>query len=146
MQHGLANDDTSPPRPPPPGLDDATVDRCRPQRRGADAHPAVRARDVPGPERDGDNGAAVAAGRGHLDGREHGRGGRRDLLRPRPVVVGTSLEQGKGFLSAVSLLFTAGEYASSTLSVEGPILGFTGTIERAVVVGTGSRRGTCCGR
>ncbi|WVZ49661.1 hypothetical protein U9M48_000998 [Paspalum notatum var. saurae] len=62
------------------------------------------------------------------------------LGRYQAVFFGMSLEQGKGFLSAVSLVFTAGEYAGSTLSVEGPILGFTGTIERAVVGGTGRFR------
>ncbi|WVZ49525.1 hypothetical protein U9M48_000873 [Paspalum notatum var. saurae] len=62
------------------------------------------------------------------------------LGRYQGVFFGTSLELGKGFFSAVTLVFTAGEYAGSTVSVEGPILGFTGTIERAVVGGTGRFR------
>ncbi|WVZ49527.1 hypothetical protein U9M48_000875 [Paspalum notatum var. saurae] len=62
------------------------------------------------------------------------------LGRYQGVFFGTSLELGKGYLSSISLVFTAGEYAGSTLSVEGPILGFTGTIERAVIGGTGKFR------
>jgi hypothetical protein len=37
-------------------------------------------------------------------------------------------------------VFTAGEYSGSTLSVHGPVLGFSGTMERAVVGGTGKFR------
>ncbi|WVZ49663.1 hypothetical protein U9M48_001000 [Paspalum notatum var. saurae] len=62
------------------------------------------------------------------------------LGRYQDVFFGTSLELGKGYLSSISLVFTAGEYAGSTLSVEGPVLGLTGTIERAVVGGTGKFR------
>ena len=50
------------------------------------------------------------------------------------------MQAGAGYLSSVTLVFTAGEYAGSTLSVQGPVLGFAGTIERAVVGGTGRFR------
>lgn len=60
--------------------------------------------------------------------------------RYQGVILGTSLELGAGYLTAVTLVFTAGEHAGSTLSVQGPVLGFTGTIERAVVGGTGKFR------
>nr|CAB3489348.1 unnamed protein product [Digitaria exilis] len=60
--------------------------------------------------------------------------------RYQGVVIGTSLEVGTGYLTCITLVFTAGEYAGSTLSVQGPVLGFTGTIERAVVGGTGKFR------
>ncbi|KAJ1276854.1 hypothetical protein BS78_05G248100 [Paspalum vaginatum] len=62
------------------------------------------------------------------------------LGRYQGVFFGTSVELGKGYLSSITLLFTAGEYAGSSLAVQGPILGFTGTIERAVVGGTGRFR------
>ncbi|CAD6239817.1 unnamed protein product [Miscanthus lutarioriparius] len=60
--------------------------------------------------------------------------------RYQGVFFGTSLELGKGYLTSITLVFTAGEYGGSTLSVQGPLLGFTGTIERAVVGGTGKFR------
>ncbi|CAN6374439.1 unnamed protein product [Urochloa humidicola] len=60
--------------------------------------------------------------------------------RYQGVFFGTSVELGAGYLSTITLVFTAGEHAGSTLSVQGPILGFTGTIERAVVGGTGKFR------
>lgn len=60
--------------------------------------------------------------------------------RYQGVVFGTSVQLGAGYLSSVTLVFTAGEYGGSTLSVQGPILGFTGTIERAVIGGTGKFR------
>ncbi|CAL4985536.1 unnamed protein product [Urochloa decumbens] len=60
--------------------------------------------------------------------------------RYQGVFFGTSVELGAGYLSSITLVFTAGEHAGSTLSVQGPILGFTGTIERAVVGGTGKFR------
>ncbi|TKV99655.1 hypothetical protein SEVIR_8G057600v4 [Setaria viridis] len=60
--------------------------------------------------------------------------------RYQAVFFGTSLQLGAGYLSSVTLVFTAGEHAGSTLSVQGPVLGFTGTIERAVVGGTGKFR------
>ena len=62
------------------------------------------------------------------------------LGRYQAVFFGTSLQAGAGYLSSVTLVFTAGEYAGSTLSVQGPVLGFAGTIERAVVGGTGRFR------
>ncbi|CAL5016322.1 unnamed protein product [Urochloa decumbens] len=40
------------------------------------------------------------------------------------------------------VVFTAGEYQGSTLSVEGPVLGFKDAIERPVVGGTGKFRMT----
>nr|CAB3491093.1 unnamed protein product [Digitaria exilis] len=60
--------------------------------------------------------------------------------RYQGVFFGTSLEVGAGYVTAITLVFTAGEHAGSTLSVQGPVLGFTGTIERAVVGGTGKFR------
>ncbi|KAJ1255853.1 hypothetical protein BS78_K148000, partial [Paspalum vaginatum] len=59
------------------------------------------------------------------------------LGRYQGVFFGTSVELGKGYLSSITLLFTD---AGSSLSVQGPILGFTGTIDRAVVGGTGRFR------
>jgi hypothetical protein len=60
--------------------------------------------------------------------------------RYQAVFFGTSLQLGAGYLSSITLVFTAGEHAGSTLSVQGPVLGFTGTIERAVIGGTGKFR------
>lgn len=60
--------------------------------------------------------------------------------RYQGVFFGTSVQLGAGYLSSITLVFTAGEYNGSTLSVQGPLLGFTGTIERAVVGGTGKFR------
>ncbi|CAL5031415.1 unnamed protein product [Urochloa decumbens] len=58
------------------------------------------------------------------------------------LVVGTGLDSGANFLSSVTCVFTAGEYQGSTLSVEGPVLGFKDAIERPVVGGTGKFRMT----
>ncbi|TVU37900.1 hypothetical protein EJB05_11243, partial [Eragrostis curvula] len=62
------------------------------------------------------------------------------LGRYQAIIVGTSLEVGAGYLTSITLVFTAGEHAGSTLSVQGPVLGFKGVIERAVVGGTGKFR------
>ncbi|KAL6856262.1 hypothetical protein ACP4OV_019064 [Aristida adscensionis] len=62
------------------------------------------------------------------------------LGRYQAVIVGTSRRAGAGYLTSITLVFTAGEYGGSTLSVEGPVLDFAGTIERAVVGGTGRFR------
>ncbi|PUZ43936.1 hypothetical protein GQ55_8G047000 [Panicum hallii var. hallii] len=62
------------------------------------------------------------------------------LGRYQAVFFGTSLQVGAGYLSSVTLVFTAGDYAGSTLSLQGPVLGFAGTIERAIVGGTGRFR------
>ncbi|EAZ40668.1 hypothetical protein OsJ_25137 [Oryza sativa Japonica Group] len=59
------------------------------------------------------------------------------------VVAGTSLPgtaPPASFQSAISLVFTAGEHAGSTLSMVGPVLGFAGAIERPLVGGTGAFR------
>ncbi|CAN6235389.1 unnamed protein product [Urochloa humidicola] len=56
------------------------------------------------------------------------------------VVVGTNFEGGANYLSSVTCVFTAGEYRGSTLSVEGPVLGFKDAVERPVVGGTGKFR------
>ncbi|CAN6228571.1 unnamed protein product [Urochloa humidicola] len=58
------------------------------------------------------------------------------------IVIGTGLDGGASFLSSVTCVFTAGEYQGSTLSVEGPVLGFKDPIERPVVGGTGKFRMT----
>jgi hypothetical protein len=62
-------------------------------------------------------------------------------------MVGTSLGTttggaAAGYLTSISLVFTAGEHAGSSLSVEGPLVGFKGgaAVERAVVGGTGRFR------
>ncbi|WVZ49640.1 hypothetical protein U9M48_000980 [Paspalum notatum var. saurae] len=71
------------------------------------------------------------------------------LGRYQGVFFGTSLELGKGYLSAITLLFTAGEYAGSSLAVQGPILGFTAPSSAPSSGGpgnSGSPRGTCCSR
>ncbi|RLM58906.1 dirigent protein 21-like [Panicum miliaceum] len=65
-----------------------------------------------------------------------------DELRAGPDRASPLLDRpvGAGYLSSVTLVFTAGDYAGSMLSVQGPVLGFAGTIERAVVGGTGRFR------
>ncbi|CAD6232740.1 unnamed protein product [Miscanthus lutarioriparius] len=40
--------------------------------------------------------------------------------RYQGVFFGTSVELGKGYLTSITLVFTAGEYGGSTLSVQGP--------------------------
>ncbi|KAL6657594.1 hypothetical protein ACP70R_005374 [Stipagrostis hirtigluma subsp. patula] len=62
------------------------------------------------------------------------------LGRFQGLIVGTGLQPGSGYLTSLTFVFTAGEYSGSTLSVHGPLLDFTGTIERAVVGGTGRFR------
>jgi hypothetical protein len=62
------------------------------------------------------------------------------LGRFQAIIVGTSREVGAAYLTSITFVFTAGEYGGSTLSVEGAVLGFKGTIERAVVGGTGKFR------
>uniref|UniRef100_A0A0E0EED6 Dirigent protein n=1 Tax=Oryza meridionalis TaxID=40149 RepID=A0A0E0EED6_9ORYZ len=61
------------------------------------------------------------------------------------VIAGTSLPgtaapPAASFHSAISLVFTAGEHAGSTLAMVGPVLGFAGAIERPLVGGTGAFR------
>ncbi|CAN6374438.1 unnamed protein product [Urochloa humidicola] len=62
------------------------------------------------------------------------------VSRYQGMSFGTSVQVRVGYLSSLTLVFTAGEHAGSTLSVQGPILGFKGTIERAIVGGTGKFR------
>ncbi|GJN33075.1 hypothetical protein PR202_gb21637 [Eleusine coracana subsp. coracana] len=62
------------------------------------------------------------------------------LGRYQAIIVGTSLDVAAGYLTSITLVFTAGEHAGSTLSIQGPVLGFKGVIERAVVGGTGKFR------
>ncbi|CAD6260500.1 unnamed protein product [Miscanthus lutarioriparius] len=56
------------------------------------------------------------------------------------IVVGTDVDGGAEFLTSFTCVFTAGEYKGSTLSMQGPVLGFNGTIERPLVGGTGKFR------
>ncbi|KAK3160657.1 hypothetical protein QOZ80_1BG0062600 [Eleusine coracana subsp. coracana] len=52
-------------------------------------------------------------------------------------ILGTGLQQpGSSYITSVTLVFAAGEYAGSTLSVQGPLLSFTAPIERGVVGGS----------
>ncbi|GJN33073.1 hypothetical protein PR202_gb21635 [Eleusine coracana subsp. coracana] len=55
-------------------------------------------------------------------------------------IVGVDLHPGSGYITSVTLVFAAGEYAGSTVSIQGPLLSFTAPIERAVVGGTGKFR------
>ncbi|XBI82748.1 hypothetical protein VPH35_091351 [Triticum aestivum] len=60
--------------------------------------------------------------------------------RYQGIFVGAGLVSPPGGQSAINLLFTAGERRGSTLAMLGPVLSFTGAIERAVVGGTGAFR------
>ena len=65
------------------------------------------------------------------------------VARYQGVVVSTGLAEGKasqGHLTVASILFVAGKYDGSVLSVEGPFLGIEGTIERSIVGGSGKFR------
>ncbi|KAF0908091.1 hypothetical protein E2562_022932 [Oryza meyeriana var. granulata] len=63
------------------------------------------------------------------------------LGRFQGIIAGTALPgTPTAFQSTISLVFTAGEYDGSTLTMVGPVLGFAGAIERALVGGTGAFR------
>ncbi|KAF8679286.1 hypothetical protein HU200_046067 [Digitaria exilis] len=64
------------------------------------------------------------------------------LGRYQSLMVGTSLgTTGGKYLTSIALVFTAGEHAGSTLSVEGLLVASKGVpFERAVVGGTGKFR------
>ncbi|KAE8810107.1 dirigent protein 21-like [Hordeum vulgare] len=53
---------------------------------------------------------------------------------------GAGLVSPPGMQSAINFVFTAGEHTGSTLAMMGPVLSFTGPIERSVVGGTGAFR------
>jgi hypothetical protein len=56
------------------------------------------------------------------------------------IIVGTDVDGAADYLTSITYVFTAGEYKGSTLSMQGPVLGFNGTIERPLVGGTGKFR------
>jgi hypothetical protein len=60
--------------------------------------------------------------------------------RYQGIVVGTDVDGSADYLTCITYVFTAGEYEGSTLSMQGPVLGFNGTIERPLVGGTGKFR------
>ncbi|XP_006658819.1 dirigent protein 1-like [Oryza brachyantha] len=62
--------------------------------------------------------------------------------RYQGIFAGTALPgtQPGSFQSAITFVFTAGGYGGSTVTMVGPVLGFTGGIERALVGGTGAFR------
>ncbi|CAM0906761.1 unnamed protein product [Alopecurus aequalis] len=65
------------------------------------------------------------------------------VARYQGIIVATGLVEGpgsQGHLSAASILFVAGEYNGSALSLEGPFVGFQGTMERSIVGGNGKFR------
>uniref|UniRef100_A0A0E0LND8 Dirigent protein n=1 Tax=Oryza punctata TaxID=4537 RepID=A0A0E0LND8_ORYPU len=73
------------------------------------------------------------------DGPDHGNSAL--IGRFQGIFAGTALPgTPAAFQSAISLVFTAGEYAGSTLAMVGPVLGFAGAIERPLVGGTGAFR------
>ncbi|XP_062205166.1 uncharacterized protein LOC133907137 [Phragmites australis] len=45
------------------------------------------------------------------------------LGRYQAIIFGTSRQMGAGYLTSIALVFTAGEYGGSTLSVQGPVPG-----------------------
>ncbi|KAK3125621.1 hypothetical protein QOZ80_7BG0607480 [Eleusine coracana subsp. coracana] len=49
-------------------------------------------------------------------------------------IVGVDLHPGSGYITSVTLVFAAGEYAGSTVSVQGPLLSFTAPIEQGYSV------------
>jgi hypothetical protein len=58
------------------------------------------------------------------------------VARYQGIIVATGVAEGlasQGHLTVVSILFVAGEYAGSTLFLEGPFVGFQGTMERSIV-------------
>ncbi|CAM0954657.1 unnamed protein product [Alopecurus aequalis] len=60
------------------------------------------------------------------------------VARYQGILVATGVAEGpalQGRLAVASVLFVAGEYAGSALCVEGPIVGFEGTLERSIVGG-----------
>ncbi|GJN28606.1 hypothetical protein PR202_gb16808 [Eleusine coracana subsp. coracana] len=56
------------------------------------------------------------------------------------LIVGAGLQPGMGYFTSVTLVFTAGEYSGSTLSIQGSVPSFAVTFERTVVGGTGAFR------
>ncbi|XP_047062847.1 dirigent protein 7-like [Lolium rigidum] len=65
------------------------------------------------------------------------------VARYQGIIVATGVAEGpasQGHLTVASILFVAGEYAGSALSLEGPFVGFQGTLERSIVGGNGKFR------
>jgi hypothetical protein len=65
------------------------------------------------------------------------------VARYQGIIVATGVAEGpalEGRLTVASILFIAGEYNGSTLSLEGPFVGFQGTMERSIVGGSGKFR------
>ncbi|CAM0948004.1 unnamed protein product [Alopecurus aequalis] len=65
------------------------------------------------------------------------------VARYQGIFVATGVAEGpasQGNLTLASILFIAGEYAGSVLSLEGPNVAFEGTLERSIVGGTGKFR------
>ncbi|KAM0925057.1 hypothetical protein ACQ4PT_004453 [Festuca glaucescens] len=65
------------------------------------------------------------------------------VARYQGIIVATGVAEGpasQGHLTVASILFVAGEYAGSVLSLEGPFVGFQGTLERSIVGGNGKFR------
>ncbi|KAM3364725.1 hypothetical protein ACQJBY_014848 [Aegilops geniculata] len=60
--------------------------------------------------------------------------------RYQGIFAGAGLVSPPGMQSAINFVFTAGEHSGSTLAMLGPVLSFTGAIERSVVGGTGAFR------
>ncbi|KQJ88833.1 dirigent protein 20 [Brachypodium distachyon] len=72
----------------------------------------------------------------------NGRDRQRSALlgRFQGVFAGAGQVNPPGLVSAINLVFTAGEYRGSTLAMLGPVLAFGVPIERALVGGTGKFR------
>ncbi|XP_047065589.1 dirigent protein 7-like [Lolium rigidum] len=65
------------------------------------------------------------------------------VARYQGIIVATGVAKGpalEGRMSVASILFIAGEYNGSKLSLEGPMIGFQGTAERSIVGGSGKFR------
>uniref|UniRef100_A0ACD5WUD2 Uncharacterized protein n=1 Tax=Avena sativa TaxID=4498 RepID=A0ACD5WUD2_AVESA len=65
------------------------------------------------------------------------------VARYQGIIVATGVAEGpalEGRLTVASILFIAGEYNGSALSLEGPFVGFQGTMERSIVGGNGKFR------
>ncbi|CAM0906762.1 unnamed protein product [Alopecurus aequalis] len=65
------------------------------------------------------------------------------VARYQGIIAATGVAAGpasQGHLTVASILFVAGEYNGSALSIEGPFVGFLGTMERSIVGGNGKFR------
>jgi hypothetical protein len=62
------------------------------------------------------------------------------VARYQGIIVATGQGSSQGHLTVATVLFVAGKFAGSALSVEGPVMGFKGTSERRIVGGSGKFR------